>query len=87
MSNTVSKSELKSKMLEYCREVERTGEDLVITNHGRPVLKLVRISSVETPEAVFGDVRGRVRLPPDDAMTAPIDPSTWSDSDLADLLG
>jgi prevent-host-death family protein len=41
MSRTISKSKLKAKALEYFREVERTGVELVITDHGRPVLKLV----------------------------------------------
>jgi hypothetical protein len=65
---------VESKMLESSRD-------------GRPVLNVGGISPVETPEAVFGDLRGRVGLPPDDAMTAPVDPSTWSHSDIADLLG
>lgn len=80
----VSKTELKARMLEYLREVERTGEELVITNHGRPVLKLVRLTEVTTPDALFADVRGRARIPDD--VDAPIDPAVWRDSELADLL-
>lgn len=38
---TVSKSKLKAKALEYFREVERTGKPLVVTDRGRPVLKIV----------------------------------------------
>ncbi|MFT4589551.1 MAG: antitoxin (DNA-binding transcriptional repressor) of toxin-antitoxin stability system, partial [Limisphaerales bacterium] len=34
---TVSKGKLKAKMLEYFREVEATGETLVVTDHGREV--------------------------------------------------
>lgn len=34
----VSKGKLKSKMLEYFREVERTGEPLIVTDRGREVL-------------------------------------------------
>ena len=41
MAKTISKSKLKAKALEYFREVERTGTELIITDHGRPVLKLV----------------------------------------------
>ena len=40
-TKTVSKSKLKSKALEYFREVERTGREIIITDNGRPVLKLV----------------------------------------------
>jgi prevent-host-death family protein len=38
---TVSKSRFKARALEYFREVERTGKPLVITDRGRPVLRLV----------------------------------------------
>lgn len=41
MEKTVSKSRLKAKALEYFREVERTGIELVVTDRGRPVLKIV----------------------------------------------
>lgn len=36
----ISKGKLKPKMLEYFREVERTGEPLVVTDHGRAVLEV-----------------------------------------------
>jgi prevent-host-death family protein len=38
---TVSKSQLKARALEYFREVERAGEELVLTDRGKPVLKIV----------------------------------------------
>lgn len=41
MSQTVSKSQFKPNSLEYFRRIEQTGEELVITDHGRPVLKVV----------------------------------------------
>jgi len=37
---TVSKGKLKAKMLEYFREVERSGEPLIVTDHGREVLEV-----------------------------------------------
>ena len=39
----VSKSTLKGKMLEYFRRVEETGEELIVTDNGRPVVKVVPI--------------------------------------------
>ncbi len=42
MTRTVSKSKFKPRALEYFRQVEETGEELTITDHGRPVLKIVR---------------------------------------------
>jgi prevent-host-death family protein len=56
----VSKSELKRKMLAYFREVERTGEPIIVTDHGRPVLEVVPIRSARTVEEVFGPWRGEV---------------------------
>lgn len=41
MEHLVSKSAFKAKALEYFREVESTGKELVITDHGKPVLKIV----------------------------------------------
>jgi prevent-host-death family protein len=40
----VSKSTFKAKALEFCRQVESTGRELVITDHGKPVLKVVPYS-------------------------------------------
>ena len=37
---TVSKSRLKARMLEYFRQVERSGETLIVTDHGRAVLEV-----------------------------------------------
>jgi prevent-host-death family protein len=43
--NTVSKSKFKSKALEYFRLVEKTGMPIVITDRGKPSLKVVPYSS------------------------------------------
>ncbi len=40
MQNHVSKSALKAKALEYFREVETTGEPLIVTDHGKPKLEV-----------------------------------------------
>ena len=56
----VSKSLLKAKMLEYLRRVEETGEDLVVTDNGRPVVKVIAIRARIPAADAFGDVRGRV---------------------------
>jgi antitoxin (DNA-binding transcriptional repressor) of toxin-antitoxin stability system len=36
----VSKTQFKAKALEFFRQVEATGEPLVITDHGHPTLEL-----------------------------------------------
>lgn len=59
---TVSKSELKAKMLEYFRHVEQTGEELMVTNNKIPTLKVVPIKKNKTVEQVFDDIRGKVKI-------------------------
>jgi prevent-host-death family protein len=57
-SQAVSKSRFKAQALEYFRQVEKTGKELVITDHGRPVLKVVRYA--EDPAAALAALRGTV---------------------------
>ena len=57
---TVSKGVLKARLLEFLRQVEATGEELVITNHGVPVLKVVPIEERATADVLFADVRGKL---------------------------
>lgn len=56
----VSKSILKAKMLEYFRRVEETGEELIVTDNNRPVLRVLPIRTRRPAIDVFSDVRGRV---------------------------
>ncbi|MCP4753271.1 MAG: type II toxin-antitoxin system prevent-host-death family antitoxin [Proteobacteria bacterium] len=41
MENLVSKSQFKPRALQYFREVEQTGREIIITDRGKPVLKIV----------------------------------------------
>ncbi len=54
----VSKSRFKRDFFKFCREVEQTGEELIITDHGCPVLKV--IPYVEDPEEYFRGLRNTV---------------------------
>lgn len=56
----VSKSALKAKMLEYFRQVEQTGEELIVLDNNRPVLKVVPIRRRRPAHEVFADVRGKL---------------------------
>lgn len=58
MPLAVSKSQFKPHSLHYFREVERSGEALIITDHGRPVLKVVPY--VADPEEYFMGLRNTV---------------------------
>ena len=74
MSNTLSKSQFKPRALAVFRQVERTGEPVIITDRGRPVLKLVPYAAPgHDPLQAF---RGCVQRY-DDPL-APVDDGEWS---------
>lgn len=56
----VSKSALKARMLEYFRLVEQTGEELIVLDNNRPVLKVVPFRTRRPAREVFADARGKV---------------------------
>jgi prevent-host-death family protein len=53
---TVSKSGFKSRALEYFRQVEKSRKPVIITDRGKPVLKVVPFS--EDPEEILRELRG-----------------------------
>ena len=66
---SVSKGVLKAKMLEYFREVEQTGEELIVTNNNVPTLKVIPIKQRKKVDEVFADLRGKVHI--DDSIMDP----------------
>ncbi len=54
---TLSKSVVKAKALEVFRSVEQTGEEVVITSNGKPVLKIVPYQEAKSVGDAFGDLR------------------------------
>lgn len=54
----VSKSKFKPHALEYFRKVEETGEEIIITSHGQPVLKVVPY--IENPMEALESLRNTV---------------------------
>lgn len=67
---TVSKGVLKAKMLAYFRQVEETGETLVVTDHRVPVLKIEPIRPRSSLVAAFADLQGTL-VATDEALLAP----------------
>jgi prevent-host-death family protein len=57
---TISKSALKAKMLEYFRKVEETGAELIVTDNNEPVLRIMPFRKRLSSADLFADVRGRV---------------------------
>jgi antitoxin (DNA-binding transcriptional repressor) of toxin-antitoxin stability system len=60
MEKTISKARLKAKMLEIFRQLEATGGELIVTDYGRPVLKIVPLSESRTVSEVFQGLQGRI---------------------------
>jgi antitoxin (DNA-binding transcriptional repressor) of toxin-antitoxin stability system len=61
MTATISKGKLKARMLEIFRQIESSGNELIVTDHGKPVLKIVPIKPKATVATVFGELQGRVK--------------------------
>ena len=57
---TISKSKLKAQMLRIFRELEDSGEELIVTDRRRPVLRILPIARKKTVEEAFGAIQGRV---------------------------
>lgn len=58
----VSKGVLKAKMLEYFRSVEKTGEELIVTDNRKPVLKVVPFEKKISLDKLFADLRGKMKV-------------------------
>ncbi len=73
MPQTVSKSQFKPHALELFRRIEQSGEELIITDHGRPVLKVVPY--VADPEECLRGLRNTVLRY--DAPLEPVGAEDW----------
>lgn len=72
----MSKTKLKAQMLKVFREIERSGEPVIVTDRGRPTLRIEPIRRKRSVEEVFGHLRGKVHFVGD-----PNEPTTgeWED--------
>ena len=73
MATAVSKSRFKARALEFFRQVERTGQPIIITDHGTPVLKLMPYR--EDPDAALRVLRESVVKY--EAPTKPVGEEDW----------
>ena len=73
MDKVISKSKFKPYALQYFRQVEQTGKELIITDHGKPVLKIVPYS--EDPLDALKVLRNSVLKYED--PTAPVGLDDW----------
>jgi prevent-host-death family protein len=72
----ISKSRFKARALEIFREVERTGQPVIITDRGKPVLKLIPYR--DDPAAALRALRDTVVRY--DAPTKPVGEDDWEGS-------
>lgn len=77
----VSKGKLKARMLEYFREVERTGEPLIVTDNGREVLE---VRPLGKPRVTVAEVLARYRAGgrpveeiPEEELMKPLPAEDW----------
>ena len=58
MNQHISKSKFKAKALELLRQVESSGESLIITDHGRPVAEVrpIQAAAADPLAALKGSV-------------------------------
>ncbi len=69
----MSKTELKAHALEVFREIERTGEPLIVTDRGKPVLEVRRFNQHQNePLLLLKDSVARYEAP-----TAPVAEEDW----------
>ena len=66
---TIKASEFKAKCLHLMDEVNRTGEEIVITKNGKPVSILIPYRTVA--DTLFGMHKGKVKSK--DELIAPLD--------------
>lgn len=57
---TISKSKLKARMLEVFRNIETSGEQVVVTDHNKPVLLITPFKNELSVEEAFQGYRGKV---------------------------
>ncbi|MCD4718604.1 MAG: type II toxin-antitoxin system Phd/YefM family antitoxin [Desulfobacula sp.] len=60
MEHIVSKSKFKPRALKYFRQIEKTGKELIITDHARPVIKIVPYR--DEPQVILKDLRNSIQF-------------------------
>lgn len=60
MTAQVSKSRFKARALEYFRKVEKTGERLIVTDHGKPTLEIRPLEKNTDAQEALKRLKGTV---------------------------
>ena len=70
---TISKSKFKPKALHYFRMVQKTGAEIIISDHGKPVAKIIPYK--DNSEDILKSLRNSVKKYLD--PTEPVGLSDW----------
>ena len=70
----ISKSKFKPQALKYFREIEETGQELIITDHTKPVIKIIPYRN--KPQIILKELRNSVLFYDD-----PLEPVAENDWD------
>ena len=81
-ARTMKASEFKAKCLKLMDEVAETGEEIVITKHGKPTARLVAYRP--TPKSWFGADQGKIEILGD--IVSPIDVEWEAESNPDQVL-
>ena len=73
MERRVSKSRFKARALEYFRQVEQTRKEVIVTDHGRPVVRITPF--VADSSATLRELRGSILRY--DEPTEPVGREDW----------
>lgn len=57
----ISKSKLKSKLLELLRLVESEDTEIIVTDRGKPVAKISKYHEAPPTKELFADLRGKIK--------------------------
>ncbi|MHC1743856.1 MAG: type II toxin-antitoxin system Phd/YefM family antitoxin [Syntrophobacteraceae bacterium] len=57
---TISKSKLKAHMLSNFRQIEQTGEEVIVTDNNRPVPRIHPVKASRTVEVLFAPCKGKI---------------------------
>jgi len=59
MAYIISKSKFKPQALKYFRKIEKTGEELIITDHAKPVIKIIPYR--DEPRIILKELRNSIQ--------------------------
>ena len=79
MEQIVSKSKFKPHALKYFRQIEETGQELIITDHARPVIKIIPYQ--DEPQVILKKLRNSIKFYDD-----PLEPVAENDWKILKLV-